>query len=165
MLPVELHIRPAGPDDAEVMVAIYVESWNKGFGTRMPGIDVSRSRVLRWRRDLGDSTPTRWWVAARAGEDIGFVGIGPSRDPLDPMMGELDTIAVHPRKWHSGVGKQLMNAALQGLRCAGYQRAVLWTLNGYPLGERFYVATGWHRTEFTRNDGEQIRYDFDLLAR
>ncbi len=55
-----------------------------------------------------------------------------------------------------------METALTELRQEGYPTAILWTLNGYPLGERFYVATGWRRTKNTRNDGDQVRYDYDL---
>ena len=70
-------------------------------------------------------------------------GIGASRDPDDPTVGELDTIAVLSGYWHTGIGKALMRTALQGLRIAGYNQAVLWTLSDYPLGETFYASTGW----------------------
>ena len=35
---------------------------------------------------------------------MGFAGIGPSRDPDDPRLGELDTIAVAPRAWFNSNG-------------------------------------------------------------
>jgi N-acetylglutamate synthase-like GNAT family acetyltransferase len=161
----EVRVRAAGPEDAEVIVQVYVDSWNAGFGSRMRVIDADASRIERWRNDLSDATPTRWWLAEAANTVPGFVGIGPSREPIDPTLGELDTIAVHPDAWHSGVGKQLMEIALEELRADGYRAAILWTLNRYPLGERFYIATGWSRTEITRNDGDQIRYDYDLPVR
>jgi N-acetylglutamate synthase-like GNAT family acetyltransferase len=129
----------------------------------MPVIEADAARIERWRNnDLSDATPTRWWVAETGNAILGFVGIGPSRDPIDPALGELDTIAVRPDKWHSGVGKLLMETALNELRGGRYPTAILWTLNGYPLGERFYIATGWRRTEKTRNNGDQVRYDYDL---
>ena len=161
----EAQIRVAGSDDAETVTQIYVDSWNAGFGPRMPAIEADTSRIERWRNDLGDATATRWWLAEVDDEVVGFVGIGPSRDPVDPELGELDTIAVRPESWHSGIGKQLMSVAMDSLRTAGYETAILWTLSRYPLGEWFYVANGWRRTEDTRNDGEQVRYDFDLTVR
>ena len=155
-------IRTAGPDDAEVITKIYVDSWNAGFGSRMPFIEADQSRMERWRRDLGETTPTRWWVAERTGSVVGFVGIGPCRDPIDARLGELDTIAVAPSAWHEGAGKALMSVALEGLRCDGYRSAALWTLSRYPLGESFYVSTGWRLNGATRDDHNQVRYDHDL---
>jgi lincosamide nucleotidyltransferase A/C/D/E len=157
-----LKIRPAGPDDAEAIVRIYVDSWNAGFGPRMPAIEADAARISRWRKDLSDSTATRWWLAERGGEIVGFVGIGPSRDPIDPDLGELDTIAVDPRAWRTGIGKALMAVALEGLRSEGYHSAVLWTLRDYPQAESFYVATGWRLNGATRREGQQVRYDHGL---
>jgi len=157
-----LKIRPAGPDDVEAIVRIYVDSWNAGFGPRMPVIEVDAARISSWREVLGESSATRWWLAERGDNIVGFVGIGPSRDPVDPSLGELDTIAVDPWAWRTGVGKALMSVALEGLRSAGYPSAVLWTLNDYPQAERFYGATGWRLNGTTRRDGQQVRYDHEL---
>ena len=157
-----LKIRPAGPGDVEAIVRIYVESWNAGFGPRMPAIEADAARIGRWRKELAETSPTRWWLAERGDDVVGFVGIGPSRDPIDPDLGELDTIAVDPVAWRTGVGKALMSVALEGLRSEGYHSAVLWTLNDYPQAESFYVATGWRLNGATRRDGQQVRYDHEL---
>jgi len=154
-----VNIREAGPLDVISIVQIYVESSNVGFEGRQPWKEVDAARIERWRYDLSDATPTRWWVAEIEGRIVGLVGIGPCRDPVEAGLGELDTIAVSPSNWHKGVGKKLMIRAIEGLRGAGFPRACLWTLNDYPLGERFYVATGWQRSSVTRYNGEQIRYD------
>jgi N-acetylglutamate synthase-like GNAT family acetyltransferase len=128
----------------------------------MPVIEADKGRIERWRRDLSDATPTRWWVAERQGSIIGFVGIGPCRDPVEAGLGELDTIAVTPNAWHAGVGKALMSVALEALRSSGFSSAALWTLSRYPRGESFYVSTGWRLTGATRDSGSQVRYDHDL---
>ena len=158
----DVDIRKATPADASDVLGIYVASWNEGFGKRMPAISEDASRLDRWRNDLGPTTPTRWWVAERRDTIVGFVGIGPSRDPQDPVLGELDTIAVAPSAWRTGVGRRLMSVALDALRCDGYETAVLWTLNRYERGESFYLALGWQRTSELRQSGEQIRYDYPL---
>jgi hypothetical protein len=51
-----------------------------------------------------------------------------------------------------------MAEALRGLRAAGYRKAVLWTFARYPRGAAFYEATGWERTQTTRDSGRQILY-------
>jgi len=162
--PAGIEVRPADSRDVESIVRIYVDSWNVGFGSRMPVIQADAARIGRWRHDLSDSTPTRWWVAERDAQVVGFVGIGPCRDPVDARLGELDTIAVAPSEWHSGVGKILMSVALEALRTDRYASASLWTLSRYSLGESFYVSTGWRCTSTTRDDGNQVRYDHFLYG-
>lgn len=144
-----LMLRPATADDAIEVLNVYVKSWNAGFGERMPRIEASPSRLARWTHDLGPDTPTQWWLAERAGIVVGFAGIGPCRDLIDPSLGELDTIAVLPSAWRTGVGSSLMSVALEALCADGYQTAVLWTLSQYPQGEAFYLANGWRMTGAT----------------
>jgi GNAT superfamily N-acetyltransferase len=93
---------------------------------------------------------------------VGFVGIRPSRDPIDPTLGEIDTIAVNPPVWRTGVGTSLMSVALHWLRSDGYGSALLWTLSGYTRGASFYRATGWRPNGARRQGGQQVRYDHDL---
>lgn len=157
-----IKIRPAGPGDVDTIVRIYVDSWNAGFGPRMPAIEADAARIGRWRKELTESSATCWWLAERGDVVVGFVGIGPSRDPIDPDLGELDKIAVAPVAWRTGVGKALMAVALESLRSEGYHSAFLWTLSDYPQAESFYVATGWRLNGVTRRDGQEIRYDYEL---
>jgi N-acetylglutamate synthase-like GNAT family acetyltransferase len=157
-----LKIRQAGSGDIDAIVRIYVDSWNAGFGPLMPAIEADAARISRWRKELAESSATRWWLAERGDDIVGFVGIGPSRNPIDSDLGELNTIAVDPRAWRTGVGKALMSVALEGLRSDGYYSAVLWTLSDYPQAESFYVSTGWRLSGATRRDGQQVRYDHEL---
>jgi N-acetylglutamate synthase-like GNAT family acetyltransferase len=154
------HVRPATKQDVERMVAIYVESSNLAFAGRMPVKMADDSRIERWRHDLSPGTPTQWWVCERGGVVAGFVGIGPSRDPPDPQLGELDTIAVDPDHWRSGVGGALMRVALDALSARGYARAILWTLSDYPHGEDFYRSWGWEPTGHGRDHEQQVQYAY-----
>ncbi len=163
--PTRPSIRRAGPADAETVVRIYVASWNAGFGERMRTRAVDDEMVGRWRRDLAAAPPHYWWVAERAGTIIGVAGIGPSRDPLDPALGELDTIAVDPAAWRTGIGRLLMSQVLRALSEGPYREAIVWTLANYPLGAAFYEATGWIANGRTRDDGRQVSYTHALPAR
>ena len=82
----------------------------------------------------------------------------PSRDPLEPGLGELDTIAVRPSAWRHGVGRLLMEAALADLVAAHFGEGILWTLADYGRGRDFYEATGWHASGETRDAGRQIAF-------
>lgn len=150
-------VRSATAGDAPVIARLYVESWNSGFGSLTPPQVLDGRRIERWAAELAASR-TRWWIAERGGRAVGFAGVGPSRDPVDPGLGELDTIAVDPSHWRTGVGRILMSVALQGLRLQGNRSAILWTVAGYERGLRFYESTGWSPDGGTRDGGRQLSF-------
>ena len=152
-----ISLRDATADDAEQVARIYVDSWNSGFAGHLPARDLTQREVARWRDDLADA-PVRWRVAVDSGEVVGFAGTGPCRDPVDPALGELDTIAVSPACWRQGVGRALMDDALDALRAAPFGAAVLWTLADYARGDAFYRSTGWRPDGRSRDSGRQVSY-------
>jgi GNAT superfamily N-acetyltransferase len=151
-------IRRASVADADAVVRVYVDSWNEGFGDLLPRRSVTKQMKVRWRDDLAAGPPHHWWVADQDGSVIGVAGVGPSRDPIDPALGELDTIAVAPSHWRAGVGRSLMDVAVRQLVDDGYREAVLWTPAGYERGAAFYSATGWTLDGATRDQGRQVSY-------
>jgi N-acetylglutamate synthase-like GNAT family acetyltransferase len=96
-------------------------------------------------------------LAEMAGTTVGFAGIGPSRDPVESDVGELDTIAVSPGFWRRGIGAGLMVTANRGLD-DGYAYAVLWTWTGYQAAYHFYPTVGWRLTSVTRAEGRQVMF-------
>jgi ribosomal protein S18 acetylase RimI-like enzyme len=102
------------------------------------------------------------------------VGSGASPKPgsLTPAglageTGELYTLYVIPAHWSTGVGRSLTDAALDGLRAAGYRRVVLWTLTENTRARRFYDKAGFAPDGATNIlDGlgnvEELRYVRDL---
>lgn len=88
-------IRAARADDADAVATIYVASWNEGFRGLMPLREETREQLDRWQRVLLAGPPARWWVAERDSSLVGLVGVCPSRDPVLPDLGEIDTVAVH----------------------------------------------------------------------
>lgn len=155
-------IRDALATDAKAVARIYVDSWNDGYSHLMGIRKLEANLIGRWRQDLTVGLPYRWWVAERAATIMGFVGIGPSRDPINADLGELDTIAVDSPYWRSGVGRALMSQAVQSLCTDGYSEAVVWTLANYPRGQRFYEAMGWALDGAVRDDGRQVCYRLRL---
>ena len=159
-----LAIRQAISGDCEEVARIYVVSWNAGFGHLIGHREVDSELIGRWKHDLASHSPNRWWVAELDGTIVGFAGIGPSRDSVDPSLGELDTIAVDPACWRRGVGRTLMAKCLRSLSKDGYLEAVVWTPADYPRGAGFYHATGWRPNGRVRDDGRQVSYTHRLTA-
>jgi N-acetylglutamate synthase-like GNAT family acetyltransferase len=88
---------------------------------------------------LGDDAVVCELVLASVAETghrvAGFAGICPSRDPVEAGLGELDTIAVDPWDWRTGVGRALMAVALDTLRGTGYAEAIVWTSAGCLMAD------------------------------
>jgi ribosomal protein S18 acetylase RimI-like enzyme len=153
-------LRDAVARDAAVIARVYVKSWNQGFGHLLGLRELTPELIVRWRDDLTGARAD-WTVAEADGVVVGFVGVGPSRDPVDPAVGELDTIAVDPGHWRTGIGSALMRHAV-GVLQRSWSRAILWTPDSYDRGRAFYRATGWTPLEGTRADGREIAFGRDL---
>jgi ribosomal protein S18 acetylase RimI-like enzyme len=65
--------------------------------------------------------------------------------------GELTSIYVSPQHWGTGVGRELLSAATEQLRQAGFTEATLWVLEGNTRARRFYASAGW-RPDGARKD-------------
>ena len=151
----EVTIRPATAADATVAAAIYVESSNAAFRPYQPDRVLSPELTARWAADL-TSEAQRWWVAELNETVVGVAGIGPSRDPVCPHVGELDTIAVRTNLWRRGVGTALIGVVNDALDNSTYAEAVLWTWRDYEQGYTFYRSAGWELTDMTRDGGRQV---------
>lgn len=155
-----INLRPALREDAERVVQVYVDSWNEGFGHLLGVREITAALIERWRADLTADT-VHWTMAVVKGIVVGLVGVGPSRDPIDPSLGELNTIAVDPSHWRNGVGRRLMEHALNDLE-GSWSKAVLWTPAKYEQGHQFYEATGWTALGWSRRDGTEVAFGRDL---
>lgn len=161
-----LAIRPACAADAETVARIYVDSWNASFGELLARTDrtVTPELLARWQRGLDRPVPHRAWVAQRSGSIVGCAQIGPSRDPVDPSIGELHSIFVDEPYGRKGVGSALLAVAHRHLVLDGYRTWILWTVAGYRQGIAFYEAKGWSRDGGVRDDGRQIRFRRDPMT-
>jgi GNAT superfamily N-acetyltransferase len=156
-------VRRAAAGDVDDIVAIYVNSANAAFGDYQPTMYVTERRLARWARDL-PAPYHRWWVAEIGADTAGFAGTGPSRDPLNRAIGELDTIAGAPKNWRHGVGRRLMTVVHRQLDADGYKRSILWTWDGSVAAMSFYSAMGWRLTDQRRDGGRQICFERERLT-
>ena len=145
-----VHVRRAGPADAEQIAVVHVRSWQGAYRGLLPqeyldGLDPA-DRTERWRRSLERNN----WPAAGAivaishGRVAGFAYLGPARD-IDAggsRVGEINAIYVLPDAWGTGLGRGLMTAALGELAAGGYEAALLWVLESNARARRFYALAG-----------------------
>jgi len=144
-------VRSAVPADASGIATVHVRGWQTAYrailsDALLDGLSVEQ-RTERWRRILNDDAEHAGCtkVAELDGQIIGFVHNAPSRDDgADPSsVGELIAIYVRPDAFGTGVGRALMDAALDWFAAAGYPEATLWVLDGNARAIRFYERAGW----------------------
>lgn len=151
-----MRIRPATPDDAPAIAAVHVASWQGAYRGQLPdevldGLDVER-RTAGWREFLtGEGQFTL--VSEDDGRITGFAhGNAAREDNPDGKTGEVFAIYARPDAWGTGAGRELMTAAVEWLREAGYRDAVLWVLDGNARARRFYELAGWAPDGTTKDD-------------
>jgi GNAT superfamily N-acetyltransferase len=94
-------------------------------------------------------------VVIGAGDRLdGFAAVGPTRDEdQNPeRVGEVRAIYVLPDAWGTGLGRQLMAAALERLAAEGFAQATLWVLDSNARARRFYEAGGWAAEGAVKHD-------------
>ncbi|WP_432136101.1 MULTISPECIES: N-acetyltransferase family protein [unclassified Streptomyces] len=142
-----MQIRQARPVDASAVAGVYVRSWQAAFAGLVPqhyldAMDPSRE-TSEWETRI---TEARWpssgvLVAETEAGIVGLASFGPSQDI--PVTAEVGTLYAMPQVWGTGIGKQLMLAALAALGQADYTQATLWVLEDNARARRFYEAAGW----------------------
>jgi GNAT superfamily N-acetyltransferase len=145
-------IRRAAVGDAAAIAEVHVRTWQGAYvhtfgAERLARMDVV-ARVERWRRWLAEGQDV--FVAVDEDRVVGFVWVGPSRDPSADA--ELYAIYVLPDSWGTGAGGGLMRAGVEALREAGHHEAILWVLEENPRARRFYEREGWQFDDAHKDD-------------
>lgn len=167
----DVEVRRALPDDAAGIAAVHVNSWRAAYRGLLPddvldGLSVTQ-REQFWSETLGAEKRPMLFVAERDGVVVGFCGMAlPSRDgDLGEGVAEIGAIYVSPDLWRSGVGSELLGAALSELRGGDWRAVALWVLaeNHRALGfygQFGFAADGATRSERTGQAEIRLRLDW-----
>jgi GNAT superfamily N-acetyltransferase len=135
-------IRQATPADAEAIVNMHTAAHEECYGHLLPStFFASRRDSITERIDqripfLASKDP-RLVAHDEAGEVVGLADAGPARDPDMVGIPELYRIYTLSRTHGSGLGTQLMEAAI------GDTPAYLWVLEDNPRARAFYRKSGF----------------------
>ncbi|TAJ99176.1 MAG: GNAT family N-acetyltransferase [Chloroflexota bacterium] len=161
-------VRSATIADARAIAEIRVASWRATYRGIVPtsileGMDVDRDEV-RFRGRLANPGLMAFVAEDVTGSVIGFVMAGAARDDDAAGLGEVYAIYLAPGARGRGVGRALMDAALEALEASGFSTAILWVLTANEPARRFYERAGFQLDGTARDldfDGtpvEEIRY-------
>lgn len=87
------------------------------------------------------------WVAEAAGQVVGSIAIVAA----GPGTGQLRWFLIEPAFRGSGLGRRLMNVAMNYCRQRGFSHVFLWTFRGLDAACHLYESFGFRLTEETEN--------------
>lgn len=105
----------------------------------------------------------RLWIVEKDGQIVGSVAIV----KFSEEQAQLRWLLLHPDARGHGIGKTLVEEALQFCRDCGYSSVFLWTVSALGVAARLYQSVGFCLTEEKTHEiwgvtlTEQ-RYDFEL---
>ena len=126
-------IRPVAAGDVHAIAALQVRAWRAEYAgfvdeAHMPTLD---DRIGLWN----GVRPGEAWLAERAGEIVGVVGVA---------NGEIGVLHVDPETGHeTEVDHRLLLHAEAILRDGGHTTALLWTFRENEHSRALYERHGW----------------------
>ena len=159
-------IRPATTRDARGIARVQVRGWQIGYRGIVPDEYLARFSVdeftNRWLGNLAEAQRMQHIVAESEDETVvGWAAFGANQSDSGPEIGELGALYVDPDHWDAGIGGALLAEAERGLIAAGYEQAILWTLEANARTRRFYENRGWRidgGTDTHRSGAQVVRY-------
>lgn len=124
-------LRPARLEDASGIAAIQVAAWRRGYAGILPesvlaAFTVER-REARWREVLAAPIPGAETTVATDASILGFCSvIAPARDASPgERTAEIAALYVEPERWDEGIGRTLLDHALDALGVGGWEELTL----------------------------------------
>lgn len=143
-----MHIRPYRESDRDHLKEITIQSFSGSSSIdhnieRVFGTSGGKDWAWRKRRSIDqdlDAQPDGVLVAEEDGVAIGYIT---TRLDQDTKIGWIPNLAVSPGQQKSGIGRQLIEAALELMRTRGMELAKIETLASNEVGRRFYPSMGF----------------------
>ncbi len=134
-------------NDAAGAAAVHYRSWVATY-TPLVGPDQAdrltlAERLAHWKWLLDSQLPhVGALLAVRSAAIVGLVEWEIGVDG-DTSVGEIHSIHVALDERGRGVGRRLLDAAVEALRSRGVRRAILWVVEDNSTARAFYERQGW----------------------
>jgi len=142
-----MRIAPATLEDVPGIATVHVRSWQAAYtgilsSEFLDSLSIEH-RASRWQEILRKQE-SQTLVAHQAEGIAGFISFGHWREePATKDQGEIWALYAKPEVWGTGVGRALLNAAIQELQTLDRHSVFLWVLSQNKRGIRFYEAFGF----------------------
>ncbi len=155
-----MHIRPASPDDAESLLAIYtpfVEHTTVSFETTPPAVEVFRQRIDKALRQW------QWLVAEDAGRCVGYAYGSQHRERAAYRYSCEVSVYLAPTHHRRGLGRRLYGELLPQLAERGYCNAFAGVAQPNPASVALHRAAGFEPIGVFRAVGRKFGRWHDVL--
>ena len=131
------HIRRALPEEAAAISDLTIRS-KAHWGYDADFMDSCRAELTYSMQDI-EADRYEFFVCCHESDLVGFHAL----DFDNPRMAELEALFVEPKYIGHGIGRALLEHAIEHARTRG---AGVLMIQGDPHAERFYLAAGARRT-------------------
>jgi L-amino acid N-acyltransferase YncA len=137
------------PEDAYDYTVCHIACWQSaykdiipsGFLANMP--NEIEQRTERLKNNLNESTDISYYYAAVNGKMIGRLIFGKCRDEDKSNAGEVTAVYLIKEYWNKGLGRKMMDYAIDELKSIGYDEIIVWVLEDNNRARRFYEKYGF----------------------
>ncbi|MDR2168192.1 MAG: GNAT family N-acetyltransferase [Clostridiales bacterium] len=102
----------------------------------------------------------RWhyYYAAFDNKMIGRLIFGENDDETQPKTGLIASIYLLPEFWGRGLGRKMMDFAVEKLKSMGFRKVILWVIRENARARRFYESYGFAHDGAEKEDiqGEKL---------
>lgn len=159
-----MSVRAATAADARGIAGVHVAAWKIGYRDLLPqavlDVQTIEEREQTWLGHLTDpENEVRTLVAEDEPDITGFISIiGVARDEdARPGTAEIPALYVHPMRWRTGQGLELMLVALSALRAAEVVDVTLWVIADNERARAFYTRCGFQPDGATKTNQFGVR--------
>jgi L-amino acid N-acyltransferase YncA len=155
-------IRPAEPDDAAALMAIY----NPVVETSTATFDLVPRTLEQQRAWMSDRSGARIVLVAEAddGEVAGYAAISPYRDRPAYATTVEDSVYVHPDHQGAGVGRQLLEALVDTARSHGFHAMMARIVADHEASIALHAACGFSVVGREREVGRKFGRWLDVTV-
>lgn len=142
------HIRPAVASDLPALTALWSDMYVYQQSCGMLG-EIPEDAAALWSRTVERALGSRLCVilvAERNETTVGFIEGVVTAGPAylgGEAVGVIRHLFVQAADRKAGLGRQLVEVALEAFRAAGAQAVELQVVRGNQAGEAFWQALGW----------------------
>ena len=139
----------AQPEDADRLARLHYRSHIESFAPYVSAGWLASRQLAnyqsQWHEHFSVSNRrSRVWIVRDSDDAVGMVRVVPGSGP---DIAQLNNMHVRPDLIGAGVGRALMQAAMEFIKEQGYRTARLGVVQENRRARRFYEAAGWQVDE------------------
>lgn len=138
-------------DDLSAVGNVYEESWKSAYKGIIPQSYLDGLNKSDWIKNLNNPA-RRSLIMLDRDKIIGTSSFSASRSDDMAGYGEIISIYLLPEYIGRGYGKQLLQAAIDGLKQMGFHDIFLWVLEENVRARKFYEKSGFKSNGKRLND-------------